>query len=361
MISATTFSYNEFSVQGTLINDSTQVKRQLDKLAVQAGNGLVSTTYAGLGSGAGVALNVSPQIDALQTYQSNISLVTTRMSVTQNAMTQLQQIAMNFAGKMPNLDGLNLSEVDSLAANARDALQQVADILNTRDGNTYVFSGQDGSNPPVPLGDAILSSGFYTQINAAVSSLSTNGASATAAATLQIASSNSPSVSPFSAYLSQPASQIGVPQINLGSSGTQVVGMIASANTAIVSTGNSTTGSYVRDLMRSLATLGSLSSSQVNDPGFAYLVRDTTVSLNGAVLAMSADTGIMGDRQSALTKLSASLSATQTALTQQVSAVQNVDMAATLSALTSTETQLQASYKLISTINSMSLVNYLPA
>ncbi len=56
-------------------------------------------------------------------------------------------------------------------------------MLDTKNGDVYVFGGQDSANPPVPAPDDILSSGFYTQINTAVSALSTNGAAATAAAT----------------------------------------------------------------------------------------------------------------------------------------------------------------------------------
>jgi flagellar hook-associated protein 3 FlgL len=128
----------------------------------------------------------------------------------------------------------------------------------------------------------------------------------------------------------------------------------------VTSTGTSTTGSYMRDLMRALATLGSLSSSQVNDPNFATLVQDTATSLNGVVTAMASDAGVLGDRQTNLTNTSNALADTTTALTQQVSNVQDTDMASTLSQLTAIQTQLQESYKLITAANSLSLVNFLP-
>ena len=44
------------------------------------------------------------------------------MQVTQTAMTQIQHIAATFVADIPNLNGLNPSEVDSVAANARSAL-----------------------------------------------------------------------------------------------------------------------------------------------------------------------------------------------------------------------------------------------
>jgi flagellin-like hook-associated protein FlgL len=117
----------------------------------------------------------------------------------------------------------------------------------------------------------------------------------------------------------------------------------------------------MRDLMRALATLGSLSSSQVNDSGFEAIVQDTGTSLNGVVSAMADDVGDLGNTQASLTATQTQLSDTATALSGQLSSVQNVDMASALSQLTGVQTQLQASYRLITGENSLSLLNFLPA
>jgi flagellar hook-associated protein 3 FlgL len=348
-----------YGIMPTLIANAGNVHQQLDTLTQQVSTGLVAQTYAGLGSQAGVALDLSPQLNSLQIYQNNIGQATGSMQVTQTAMTQIQQIASTFADDIPALNGLNASEVDSIAAQANAALRQVADLLNTQAAGNYVFAGQDTANAPVPSGDAVLSSGFYTQINTAVSALSANGASATAATTLGIAGSNVTGTSPFSSYLSQPAGSISAPLVQTGEGGTVQTGLLASANSAAVSSGTSTTGSYMRDLMRALATLGSLSSSQINDPGFAGLVKDTGSSLNGVVSAMAVDVGVLGNTQATLTKTQTQLSDTATALSGQLSSVQDVDMAAALSKLTSMQTQLQASYRLITGENSLSLVNFI--
>jgi flagellin-like hook-associated protein FlgL len=233
--------------------------------------------------------------------------------------------------------------------------------LNTQDGDNYLFAGQDTANAPVPSGNNILSSGFYLQINAAVAGLSANGASATTAATLTIASSNATGTSPFSTYLSQSVSAISATVVQTGEGGTVQTGLLASGNSVAVSSGTSTTGSYMRDLMRALATLGSMTSSQVNDPGFGALVQDTSASLTGVVSAMATDAGVLGNTQANLATTKTQLSATTTALTGQLSSVQDVDMAAALSKLTSMQTQLQASYRLITGENSLSLMNFLPA
>jgi flagellar hook-associated protein 3 FlgL len=328
-------SISGYGIMPELIANSTQIHNQLDTLTEQASTGLVSQSYAGLGGQASVSLDLNPELAALQTDQDNIGQATGSMGVTQATMTQIQQIAANFVGDIPDLDGLSGTEVDTVAAQANSALQQVANLLDTQDGDVYVFAGQDSGNPPVPSPDNILNSGFYSQINQAVAALGSNGASATAAATLAIAGSNASGTSPFSTYLSQPAADISAPVVQTGEGSTVQTGLLASANSVAVSTGSSTTGSYMRDLMRALATLGSLSSSQMGDAGFAGLVQDTGTSLNGVVSAMATDVGILGNSQSNLTSIQTQLSDTSTALTTQLSSVQDVDMAQTLSSLTS--------------------------
>ena len=216
-----------YGMLGTLIANSTAVHQQLDTLTEQVSTGLVSQTYAGLGSGAGISLDLNPQLNALSTAQTNINEATGSMQVTQSAMTQIQQIAATFVSDMPNLNGVSSQEVDSIAANAQQALTQVANLLDTQDGDNYVFGGQDSSNPPVPSPNDILSSGFYTKINAAVSALSANGVAATTSATLSIAGSNATGTSPFSAYMSQTTPAISTPIVETGEGGTGTNGIVS--------------------------------------------------------------------------------------------------------------------------------------
>ena len=236
----------------------------------------------------------------------------------------------------------------------------MGELLNSQFGGAYVFAGQDSGNPPVPNPDRILSTGFFTQIETAVAGLAANGAAATTAATLAAAASNAPGTSPFSDFMSRGPGTAAPPSVSLGDGGTRPVGLLASENTNAISSGSSTTGSYMRDLMRALATVGSLTSAQAGDPNFATLISDTQVSVGGAISAMATDVGILGERQAALTATQTTLEDTELALTAQLSPAENVDMASTLSELTQTQTRLQASYQLISSANAMSLVKFLP-
>jgi flagellar hook-associated protein 3 FlgL len=160
-----------FAALNRLIEDSAATHAKLDKLTNQASTGRIADSYAGLGTGAPVSLDLRPQLANLQTWQNNVDAATGRMTVAQSALTQIQSIASNFYAQLNNLQGVNAGAVDTIAASARDALSQVADLLDTQDGGVYVFAGQDTANPPVPDPNDILNSGFYTQINTAVGAL----------------------------------------------------------------------------------------------------------------------------------------------------------------------------------------------
>lgn len=343
----------DYGALGQAIYASSQIKAQLTTLTSQVSTGYVSTSYSGLGAGAQTSFDLQPAINSLQAQQTTISAVTGRMSVAQTALTQIASITSTLNASLASVNDVTPSQIDSVALSARAALQQVAGLLNTSDGSIYVFSGTDTANPPVPAATNITSSSFFTQIGTAIAGLATNGAAATVASTLAIASSNAAGTTPFSSTIGA------VPTVDLGDGKPVQVGILANANTLAVSDGTSTTTSFIRDVMRSLATLGNLSSSQATATGFSALVQDTRASLSGAITAMGIEAGALGNTQASLTAQQTEASDTSIALSTQLSSVQNVDMAKTISQLSEVQTQLSASYKLISEISHLSLVSFL--
>ncbi len=97
---------SDYGMMGSLIANATSVRQKLDQLTNQASTGLVGNTYAGLGSGASVSLDLRPQIASMQTWQNNVDAATGRMSVAQTALTRIQSIASNFYAQLNNLEGV---------------------------------------------------------------------------------------------------------------------------------------------------------------------------------------------------------------------------------------------------------------
>ena len=345
-----------------LLANAGSVRAQLDTLTQQVASGYVSPDIAGLGTGTPVALSLAPALAANGTYQANIAAAAGPMGVAQTALSEISSIASDFYAQTNNLNGLDAGTVDSVAASARDALAQVANLLDSQDGNTYVFAGQDSASPPVPNPDNIGTSGFATTIGAAVAGLAANGAAATLATTLATASSNAAGTSPFSAALNAAASSGGdIRTLTETGAGAYVPsGIVANANADVASAGGVTTGSYTRDILWGLATLGSLSSSQLTASGFSALVGDVRTGLGNAITALNEDAGVMGDRQRAMQATSTRLADAATAMQSQLSSAEDVDAAATMTRLSAVQTQLQASYQMIAAEQGLSLVKFLP-
>ena len=310
------------SLLAQLAENSGRVQQQLAAALQQQSTGRVSESYAGLGSGVRTSVDLRPALQHTQVWQANIDVATSRLDVTQTALKQISAIAADFYAQTNTINDINGAGVASLAANAKTALQQVAQLLNTRDGNTYVFAGQNPDTPPLPNTDA-----------------ATVGAAVLASDT---------ATAPFASL------GTAVPQVEVGDGQTVAVGLLANQNTLATSEAPST-GSYMRDLLRGLATLSNLTSATAT----LAVGADTRMRLGSVVKAAATEAGALGTIQTDLVARKETLAATRISLTQQVSNVEDVDLAATLTRISSLQTQLQASYQVIAGVKSLSLANFI--
>ena len=314
---------SEGALLARLADNGASIRRQLDRTATQSATGRIAESYAGLGVGAKVSLDLRPQATHAAAWQANIDGATGRLGVAQTALSGISAIAASFFAKAGALNGLIPSEADSIAASARVALQQVSQLLNSKDGDIYVFAGQDTGNPPIPNTSASV-------VGAAVL------ASDTATA-------------PFSASLGATA-----PTIEVGEGQRVQVGLLANRNTLTPSAAP-TTGSYMRDILRALATLTTATAG----PGLQALAADTQSRLGSAVGAIAVEAGALGDVQSSLAARRTQLGETVTALNAQVSGAEDADLAATLTRMSLLQTKLQVSYQLIAGMKNLSLAQYI--
>ncbi len=303
-------------------------------------------------------LSVAPQIAAATAQIAAINAAAGPMRVQQNAMSEISSITTGIVAQLSSLNTLDSSSASSVIDAAQSALQQVATLLDTQDGDLYVFGGQDSGEPPVPDPQAIASSGYYGQIQAAIADLSSNGAAATSATILGIASSNAAGTTPFAAGL---GAATGLPSVTLANGQQVTTGIAANANAFVSSpgAGTSSTGAYMRDILAGLASIASLSPAQIGASNFQSFLQTTQTSLQGANDTLNQDAGVLGNTQTQLSDQASSLQATVTALTSQVSNADSVNMAATLSQLSAVQTALQSSYQIIASMKTLNLASYL--
>jgi flagellar hook-associated protein 3 FlgL len=347
---------------GTLVqaaNATELLQQKIDVLTGQTSSGLISSTYGGLGSGATSALNLSAQLLQNATDQTNVTNASNVATATQDALGQIESLASGFAATITSAITEGGSATDAVAATARNNLLELAGLLNTQVAGTYIFAGQDSNNPPIPDANTLTGSAFYTAIATAVGNLDITGASGVESATLAASVAGSAST-PFSATLeasNQPAT------VDIGGGQTVQTGVLADQNSNAVSAGVGTTstGSYIRDLLRGFATIGALTSSQASVPGYTTLLQDTLTSVQNATSALNTDIAGLGARQDRLTTVGNDLTDAATALNTQLSDVQEADLSQVATELTAAQTQLQASYQVVASLGQLSLAKFLPA
>lgn len=337
------------------------LRLRLDTLTRQQSTGYKGPGYGDIAPDARRAIDLRADVARREVWQGTIDRTLARTSVTQNALGRLSDIATNFYEQATTIDGTNGVLVSSIATQARAAMQEVANLLNERYGNEYVFGGTDTANPPIPDAQGIASSGMATDIAAAVASLSAGNAAAVATTTLAAATSDAAGTTPFSTFLSDPAAGLTEARRSVPAAEGQRVdyGILANRNAAATSEGE-TTGSWARDLLRGLATLAALEPSQtVLGTDFTDLVATARDGLRSAVDALGEERGALGAAEERLGAISQRHKDVTVTLTTQLATIQEVDMAETISKLNDTKTQLEASYRAIAMVQGLSLTNYL--
>lgn len=346
------------------LNADTQVLRaRLQTLTQQSSSGFKSEALGDLGADQPRALDIKSEIARQQTYSSAIAAAGARATATQGVLGQLQSIAQNFADTVAlKLDPNDPQGITAAATAAKDALGQVAKLLDSQQAGQYLFGGTDLANPPIPNAAGIATSGFASQIATAVGTLGGGNAAAVLASAVTAAGSNAAGVTPFSAFLSDPTTGLNEPRRAVPSADGQTVayGISANRNAVAVSAGATATGSWARDLLGGLAVIANLTpASAASQPDFTQLASGVQGWLKGAETTLADEQGALGQTQAQLTATQTAQSHTVDALTTQLSGLQEVDMATTITKLQGTQVALQASYSAISQLGSLSLVSFL--
>jgi flagellar hook-associated protein 3 FlgL len=349
-------SATDVGTLNAVLYNSQITSQTIATLTAQASSGLVSSDYAGLGAQAGAALDLSGQLAVNTAQQNQATEAATTATVAQTALGQIQSLVTSFASQLLGPSSGNTTGLPTLVSSAASALQQVASLLNTKVGDVYIFAGQDSRTPPIPNASQIGTSAFFTAIQTAVAALDTSGAAAVQGQVLAAAGPGA--TSPFSASLEASNLPSGV---EVGQGQTVLPSVLADRNTNAVATGVGTTstGSYTRDILLSLATVASLGGANPGDPQVQSLLAGTQVTLGGALGGLTADIAGLGERQQTITAAQSELSDTATALTGQLGAAQDADPATVATKLAEVQAQLQDSYKIIANLEQLSLAKFL--
>ncbi|CAH2605522.1 Flagellin (modular protein) (plasmid) [Rhodovastum atsumiense] len=137
-------------------NQLTRMQREMNRLTNEISSGAIENPASQLGSGASVLYRLHIDQDLQTALNTSITSAGQRLDTMQTALSSMTDITkemaaatLNVSASMPGT-GMNV-----LAAQARSALSQVTDLLNTEYDGHAIFAGSDSAGSPMADGSVI--------------------------------------------------------------------------------------------------------------------------------------------------------------------------------------------------------------
>lgn len=141
------------STLGQALDQISRLKTQtssLDLLTTQITTGKKSQSFSGLGIDALQSKRARADISSLESYISNIKNADRRINLMQNSIENIKKQTRNISTSLTIAvqegDYPDLQTIKDLAQNTYDF---ILDVINTQDGDRYLFAGADSSTRPI--------------------------------------------------------------------------------------------------------------------------------------------------------------------------------------------------------------------
>jgi len=307
---------------GTLAQDNLmlqsilQLRSQANDLQQQVSTGLRSPDYSGLGPGGASQLaNLQSSVSQNQAYLDTINTVQQRIQEQTTVLSAIESAAQNFSQLLPS-GAFNTSPSD-IQTQAKALLQELGDFLNTSDGGRYLFSGSLTSTTPVNLADLPNPGSLATTVNQPV---------------------------PAGYY----AGNDTVQQAKIDSNITLSYGITAD-NPAF------------ENIIRVANYLANLPPGSPNsdNPADVAAMDQAAALFNQGITGLQSLQATLALRSSQAKQVQTNLQSFVNLAKTNITNLESVDPARAITELNQVETNLQASYQSISTLQQLSLVNYL--
>lgn len=138
---------------GRAIDQIARLKTQqntLDTFSTQISSGKKTQQFSGLGSDTLRSQRARADLNKLEQYTNNIINSNRRIELMTNSLDQIQAQANNL------LNGLTIApqggdypDFETTKALAQDVYDYVIDLMNTKDGDRYLFAGSDSQVKPI--------------------------------------------------------------------------------------------------------------------------------------------------------------------------------------------------------------------
>jgi len=304
-----------FAQDNLMLQSILQLRNQANDLQAQVSTGLKSQDYSGLGASASQVANLQASVSQHQGYLDTITTVQQRISEQSTALTTIEGIAQKFSQLLPS--GAFNASPSSIQTQAQALLQEVGDFLNTSDGSRYLFSGSLTNTAPFNAADL-------------------------------------PNPGSLNSSTSQP-----VP--NGYYAGNDTAQKAKVDDNVTVSYGVTADNPAIENIVRVANYLANLPSGSPNsnNPADVSAMNQAATLMNQGVAGLQQVLGTLSLQSSQLQTVQQEHQNFINAAQTNIQNLESVDPATAITQLNAVETDLQASYQTVSTLQQLSLVNYL--
>jgi flagellar hook-associated protein 3 FlgL len=300
-----------------LLNAINQDGAALQKTNNQIASGVVATTYAGFGNQAQV-LQATISANARNTaYQTATTMATTQADLQDTQLTSLSSLATQLQSAVST--SVSSNDPSTLTTQVQSIFDQATAILNSKDANgDYIFGGGNADTPPV-----------------SVSSLS---------------------------------DLVALPSVSGAfDNGNDLKSVqVADGQTVTYGVTASSVGSGLMQAIKDIATFDASSngdfsnSTNLSQAQNTFLTGEIT-SITGVSTALNNATAQNGYAYNRLQNATTQQGTMSTLYSGFISKIQDTNMADAATQLSLNQTALQAALQVTSTLNQLSLLNYMPA
>lgn len=349
-----------------LVVEALQTRSRLDAVERQIATGKNAQTFGELGHLAGLSIDARAALGHVDAFEAAIDRTRPRVETTQAILNRLMDIAQTGLDRVHQQFGVFPPPLSVVAAEAGKLLEEIRGLLNTAVDGDLLFNGTATQANGIPnwaptIPQPIAASGMFAGIQAQMTGLSPGSANAVIAATLALAASNAPGVTPFSAWLSSPA---GLAEARLSVRVDVALdiawGFKANQNAVAVSA-PPTTGAAIRDLIWGISILAAADETQrANAPqDFADVLQAVRAGLSSARAALAEEAGHLGTVQNRLDALKRHHETSRILLEKQIASVEDADLAALATRRSLLQTQLEASFRVLAALRELTLARFL--
>lgn len=347
-MSATFISTN--SISTTLRISAMKSQAALSRATEEATNGRLADVGLSLGALTGRDLTLRAQLVDIDKLVDTNALVSGRLDVTQERVSELIGIAQSFQKDL--LAARNSADGGSvIATSAKSNLDSLLSTLNITMDGQYLFGGINTA--VAPMDDYTAGSANKTAIDAAFVAYFGFSQTSPAVSGISAAAMQNFLDTTFSAEFDDPAWGT-----NWSTASDQVMRSRISTTQTIDSSASANDTAF-RKLAMAYTMLSDLGTQNLSEGAFQAVVDTATVTIGAAISDLAGVGARLGSAQEQTTNATSRLKVQSDVITKQVTAMEEVDPTEASVRVTSLQNQLEMSLALTARIQQLSILNYL--